>query len=230
MLMWRSLIDFIAPRACTICGQRLALTEERICNVCNWELPRTTFLRNFQNNRMAQNFWGLLPIERTYAWIEFRSGDKYANIIYDFKYHGNQHLGYWISKTAATEAAEKDFFSGIDIIVPVPLTRKRRRQRGFNQAEVIAKAIKELTNIGISTKTLRRIRFTGSQTHLDTLNRRDNVSGAFELIDGSAVKGKHVLLVDDITTTGATLNECGRVLVEAGAEKISVFTLGFTTI
>ena len=228
--MLTALLDFISPRACRICGKRLSTAEEEICTVCNRHLPRTGYAAMPYDNNMAKRFWGRFNIERAAALFFYESHNSPSRLIHDIKYHGKEELGLWLGRITAEEFASDGFFDGIDMIVPVPITWRRRWKRGYNQSHAIARGVSEVTGIPVNAKALRRTRFSGSQTLLSASERMGNVADSFCLRQVKGIGGKHILLVDDIVTTGATACECGKLLETAGAEKVSVMSIGCTKI
>ena len=225
---WRRVLDLISPRVCMVCGRRLATTEEVICNKCNFHLPRTGFSKNAYENEMAKLFWGQLPIERAAALFYFESHAETANIIYQLKYKNHPEIGIVMGRLLAAEVKRDDFFDGIDGIVAMPLTRKRLRQRGYNQSEEIAKGISEISGLPIFSGVIKRTVFKGSQTRKWRWERMENVESAFKLVNGDEIAGKHLLLVDDVVTTGATSIACAKELVRAGSVKVSILSLALT--
>lgn len=225
---WRRLLDLISPRCCVVCGKRLAASEEAICNKCNLHLPRTGFSGNPYENEMAKLFWGQIPVERAAALFHYEGHSETANIIYQLKYKNHPEIGPVMGRMLAIELQRDHFFDGIDGIIPVPLTRKRFRQRGYNQSFEIAKGVSEITGLPIYKGVVERTVFKGSQTRRWRWERQENVKLAFRLIDGDSIAGKHLLLIDDVVTTGATITACAKELVKAGNVKISVLSLGLT--
>ena len=222
------ILDFISPRLCVVCGQRLAPTERSLCSVCLFHLPRTDFHQKPLDNPMAQLFWGLAPIEKTAALFYYHPHSETAQLVYRLKYNNRPDIGEDIGRVMANELQATDFFSDIDVLLPVPLASKRLRQRGYNQSEQLAKGISDITHLPIVTKALRRKHFQQSQTTLNRWQRQENVEDTFWLKDGSQLQDKHVLLIDDICTTGATLISCANTLKDIEGIRISVLTLGFT--
>ena len=225
---WHRLLDLISPQLCVVCGKRLSAVENVICISCNLKLPRTDFSKNPYENEMAKLFWGQIPIERAAAFFYYESHSKTANVIYKLKYKSHPEIGPVMGRKVAVEFQRDHFFDGIDGIVPIPLTKKRFRQRGYNQSEEIAKGINEMTGIPIYTGIVKRTVFKGSQTRRRRWERQENVEYAFSLVDGEPIIGKHILLIDDVVTTGATIIACAKELVKAGNVKISVLSLGLT--
>ena len=222
------LLDLVSPRICAVCGRRLAVTEDIVCASCNLHLPRTGFSVDAYDNEMARLFWVLLPIERASALIYNQPHSQAAAMIYDMKYHNQPETAELMGSMMADEMMGDGFFDGIDLLIPVPLTRKRERQRGYNQSYEMAKGISEKTGIPIASDVVQRVSFTESQTHKNRYERQENVKGSFRLTNGTRISGKHVMLVDDVVTTGATIIACGQELVKAGNVKISVVCLGFS--
>lgn len=226
---WTSLLDLIAPRRCAICGGRLDSQEALLCAACDDELEKTPFLESPYDNMMARLFWGQFPIEKASAWFYYRSHSDPSKMIYDLKYHGHSLLGEDIGEQIALRHQPTGFFDDIDAIVPIPITRKRQWQRGYNQSMQVAKGISHITHLPIFDKVVKRQHFTQSQTHQENAwERRENVKEAFQLIDADKIKGKHLLIIDDIVTTGATIIACGQELAKAEGVKLSVLSIGYT--
>jgi ComF family protein len=225
---WHRLLDLISPRLCVVCGQRLTVSEDVICTKCNLHLPRTDFHQDPYENEMAKLFWHQIPVERATALFYYESHAETANILYELKYKGHPEVGEVMGRLMAKELKPSGFFDGIDGIVPIPLAKKRQRQRGYNQSLEIARGISAITSLPIYNKVVRRKAFEGSQTNKGRWERNENVEGVFELKDASAIQGKHLLMVDDVVTTGATVIACVQELCKAGNVKVSVIALGFS--
>lgn len=226
---WTRLFDLMAPRTCAACGERLAESERQVCTSCLLTLPRTHYARAtaWQDNEMARLFWGRVEVERAAAWFFYRSGTSMSQMVHQMKYHHQPLLARHLGHLAAEEMSADGFFDGVDLLVPVPLTRRRERQRGYNQSREIARGISEVTGISMADRAVIRTRFEESQTRKSAAERMANVEGVFELTDAAAVAGRHVMLVDDVMTTGATLSACCRQLSAATDIKVSVFALSF---
>lgn len=224
---WRRLLDLIAPRTCMVCGHRLTPTEEVICARCNFHLPRTGFLRDACGNEMARLFWAQIPIERAAALFYYEPQAETARIIYTLKYDHHPESGVVMGRMMAQELNSSGFFDGIDAIVPIPLARKRLRQRGYNQSMEIAKGVSAVTRLPIISNAVKRTAFEGSQTSKGFWGRKENVEKAFQLVNGKDIKNKHLLIIDDVVTTGATVMACSKELTKAGGVKVSVLALCF---
>lgn len=221
------IIDLIVPRACGICGGRLSVAEDVICGRCNLHLPRTYYSSDAYDNEMARLFWKLLPIERAAALFYYESHSPVSNIVYSMKYGGHPEMCETMGEITAAEFSNNGFFAGIDMIVPIPLAAKRLRERGYNQSVMIARGVSRITGLPVADNAVIRTVFKESQTNKDRWMRQENVKGVFMLKDAAAIRGRHILIIDDIVTTGATITSCGGELVKAGDVKISVLSLGF---
>lgn len=206
------------------------MTEDGICASCNFHLPRTHFELSPEDNDMVRLFWGLVPVERGVAWHFFEPHSQVARPIYSMKYFGNAEQGRTLGAVYANEIKDSGFFENIDLIVPVPLTRSRERERGYNQSFMIANGIADATGIKVEKRAMKRRMFAESQTHKNRWERRENVDGVFELRAPERVTGRHILIVDDVITTGSTIMACASELLKAGGVSISVLTLGMTKI
>jgi len=218
----------VAPKACAVCGARLGVGENVICSVCASHLPRTHYERQPYDNELARLFYGRMPIERATALFYYEPQSEVSRIIYSFKYRNHPENAEHMGRMAAKEIALSGFFCGIDAVMPVPLARNRQRSRGYNQSLKIAKGVGMVANIPVVDGAVIRKTFTESQTHKSRWERIENVEGAFELRKPELLRGKHILIVDDVVTTGSTIAAFSHEIVKAGVSKISVLTLGFT--
>lgn len=221
-------LDLIAPRNCMICNRRLAADEDTLCAICNLHLPRTGFHADPYENEMARMLWGRIRLERCGAWFYYKGGSDVSHLIYNLKYNDHPETGVTLGRTVADEYLASGFFNGIDIIVPIPLSRGRLRERGYNQSREIARGISRVTGIKVNHHAVSRSRFQESQVNKHRWERADNVENTFHLQQPENIRGKHILIVDDVATTGATICACARELSKAGGVTISVLTLGYT--
>ena len=225
---FRRLTDLISPRICPVCGMRMTVTEEVLCASCNRHLPRTFFWEHPLDNAMAQTCWIQIPVEKAAALFYYEAQSEASRLIYSLKYKGHPEIGEQLGKMAAEEMKESGFFEDIDVLVPVPLTEERKKERGYNQSMEIARGIHLVTGLPVADSSICRKAFAGSQTLKDRRSRQENVAGAFQLTRPSDIRGKHVLLIDDVVTTGATLVACGQEVMKAQPRAISIFSLGYT--
>jgi len=221
-----SILDLLSPRQCPGCHARLMVTERIACQECMSNISYTHFSRTPLDNPMARMFWGLFDIQKAAALFFYEAGTSMARVIHALKYDGRQDLAELLGAMLAAELVDTDFVGDIDAIVPVPLTVQRQRARGYNQSELMAKGLSMVTGLPVCTKALRRTDFQSSQTQLNVAQRRQNVEHAFQVDDTVVLRGKHILLVDDVMTTGATLLACATTLLAIPDIRISVATLG----
>ena len=216
--------DVVMPRVCPVCGQALDNDERWLCRRCLAALPRTRY-EEVDFNTMEQQFAGQVPIERATAYFFYEKGSPYASILHDIKYHGTPTMGRWLTARAVSDMSASRFFDGIDIVTAVPLHRSKLAQRGYNQSEYLARGIADALHIPCVT-LLKAVRPHATQTHKGALERWQNIQGNYALKkEACHLTGKHILLVDDVITTGSTLIVCANELLKIPSVKVSLFTL-----
>jgi ComF family protein len=206
------------------CSDALFVDENFFCLICILKLPKTNYHLN-RDNRASDRFLGKVPIVKASSFLYYNKGGLGQKLVAEIKYCGNVYLGKWIGEYAAKEMLPSGFFQDIDFIVPVPLHGKKLRKRGFNQSEVVAQGISITTGIPTETKNLYRKKANVSQTTKGIYARWKNTKGIFDLKKMDLFENKHILLVDDVLTTGATLEACAKALLKCKNIKISIFTL-----
>lgn len=222
----KSIVNFIFPSVCHICGKNLHGSEEFICTPCQSALPRTLYHRR-PDNPMEQRFAGLFPFEHASGHFFYSPQSELATIIHDFKYNGFKRLARHMGRLMGRELLTTGFLSDIDVIVPVPMHFYKQARRGYNQSEQLALGLGDITSIPVDT-TLRATRPHRTQTRLSHKERLDNISGIFS-VRGNSLEHSHILLVDDVCTTGATLTEAASTLHSSLSDiRISILTLGVT--
>lgn len=241
----KAVADLLLPRTCIVCGKALLLEEEHLCSGCLSDLPLTRF-HLLRHNPMADRFNAIIqeylePIwtagnaaHERYAYataLFFYDGESsYSHITHRLKYDGQLSVGRHFGRMLGEEIRRTPWLQDIDAIIPIPLHWRRRWKRGYNQAEIIAEAISSVTGVALYRNILKRQKYTKTQTLLEVSSKAANVHGAFSAhrCDGSC-QFRHILLVDDVFTTGATAGECFRALraVFPPDVRISVATLGF---
>lgn len=219
-----SLSSLFFPRCCIVCNDILARGEECLCTICNINLPRTN-LHLVKDNHIEQLFWGKVSLERATSFFFYRKGSDFRQILHQLKYGGRKEIGAVMGRYMAAELLPSGFFEGIDIIVPMPLHKKKQRQRGYNQSEWISRGISLTTGIPIDSDSVVREKNTETQTHKSTFERWENVDGIFRLRYPGTFEGKHVLVIDDVLTTGATMVACVSAISQAKDIKVSILTL-----
>jgi len=220
-----SAADVLMPRVCPVCQRPLGADEPWICRQCLMDLPRTRF-EDVDFNAMEQLFAGQVPIERATAYFYYERGAPYASILHDIKYHNVPRMARWLAARAVREMQPSGFFNGLDAITPVPLHPTKRAQRGYNQCDYIVRGLADATGLPV-IDALRAVRSHSTQTHKGALERWRNIQGNYAATSAaSQLAGKHLLLVDDVVTTGATLTTCATVLRQAvPGLRLSLFTL-----
>ena len=219
-------MDLISPRLCVVCGNRLAVTEETLCSKCYLHLPRTDFANDLYENVMAKLFWGQIKLEKATALFYYEPHAETAQILYELKYKNHPEIGVVMGRMMAKELMKSGLFEDIDALVPVPLAKKREHERGYNQSLELAKGVSEVTGLPIANLVIRRTKFVGSQTKRGRWELNENVDHVFELVDDH-ISDQHLLLIDDVVTTGATVIACAKEMQKASNVKISVLALGF---
>lgn len=225
---WNAFIGLLYPEFCAACNANLVTQEKVICTKCLYELPKTHF-HKVKGNPIEQIFWGRIPINHATAFYFFQKGSKYQRLIHQLKYKNRPDIGIELGKHFAADLTTEQKFNAIDYIIPVPLHKKKKHLRGYNQSEMIGKGLAELLPAELDTRSLIRKTFTKTQTKKGRFERWENVSSVFKVTHPDKLQGKHVLLVDDILTTGATLEACAQTLLEIEGIKISIATLGYTS-
>lgn len=221
---WESFYTLFFPATCCVCGGHLSNNEELICVKCLCDLPKTNY-HIYKNNPVAKVFYGRVNIQAATSFFHFVKSSKYSGMMYKFKYKGDKEVGILLGRYFGRNIMESPLFSDIDIIVPVPLHRKKLRIRGYNQSECIARGMSCSMKKEVVCENLIRNEFTPTQTRKSRIDRWINVKGKFRVLDPVAIANKHILLVDDVITTGATLEACAEELLKIEGVRVSVATL-----
>jgi ComF family protein len=187
-------------------------------------IPRTNYHLE-DDNPVARLFWGRCSIEKAAAFSFYNKDSRIRKLIHNLKYKGITEIGFELGKIYGESLIRSDFLTGIDVIVPVPLHQSKKRARGFNQSEIIADGISSATGIPVDRDSLQRITVTETQTRRSRFERWINVEGIFSVNGASLLEGKHILLIDDVITTGSTLESCANELLKAEGVTVSVAAL-----
>ena len=221
--LWNDIINLFYPRLCILCSRPLIKGEEQICLHC---LARLPYIRYESQQRVDSWFAGKSEIQYARAYLHYEKGSSVQRLIHDLKYHGNKELAYLLGRWAFLRLqAEQSPLCQAEILLPIPLHPKKKRQRGYNQAEWIAKGIASVLSIPIDTTSVVRQVKTDTQTRRHIYERWTNMEEVFTLISDDALKGKRVLLVDDVLTTGATFNSCASVVDGIAEIRLMAFAL-----
>lgn len=223
--IWNNLLNLFFPNLCKVCKRPLVEGEEQICLKCLCDLPHTGYHKQ-ANNPVEQLFIGKAPIEHATAYLRYEKGGKTQSLIHSLKYHDNKELGFLLGRQLARELkADHSPICAADLLLPVPLHPRKLRERGYNQSEWIASGIRSVLGIPVDTRSLVRSVHTNTQTRKDIYDRWLNVCSIFNITDPEALADKHVLLIDDVITTGATISACAQALSKVPGIRVSVLAL-----
>ncbi len=224
MLLIDDFISLLFPKICAACGNSLWKQEETVCLSCEFHLPRTNFHLALENP-VSQLFWGRINLESAAAFLYFNKGNKVQRLIHQLKYKGRKDIGIYLGRQYGQHLKYSPFFQTVQLIVPVPLHPKKLLQRGYNQSEQFAIGLGETMKIPVDPYAISRKKETETQTKKSRFRRWQNVAGVFDVINPGSMEMKHVLLVDDVITTGATLESCIHALSSIHGIRISVATI-----
>lgn len=219
-----SLLHLFYPNVCNYCQRPLAQEETVLCLHCILILPRTQF-HLYKENKATQIFIGRVPVETAVSFVYFTKDGMMQDLLHQFKYNGKKEIGTILGKLFAEDIKDCSWLKEIDVIVPVPLHKKKERLRGFNQATVFARSLGQALNIPLLENVLQRRKYTESQTNKSRKTRMINMEGVFEVMESGALIDKYILLVDDVLTTGATLESCALECKKVSGTKISIATI-----
>lgn len=220
------LLGLLFPNLCCGCGTYLYQGEALLCTKCLYHLPYTDHHLHVENIA-AKQLWGRLPCHAVMALLYFKKGGRTQNIIHSLKYKGRQDLGIKLGNMIAGKLLMSIAYQNIDLVVPVPLHPSKERSRGYNQSKCIAEGIAAVLGVQVNTTSLLRSKRTGTQTKKGRYGRAENMKTVFSIAGPEAIAGKHILLVDDVMTTGATLEACGIALLTANIGMLSIATVAF---
>ena len=228
---WRKrlsdLQNLMLPRLCPVCSQRLMPNEQFICLACSMDLPRIN-LNPIDDNAMIRKLWAQIPVKTGTSVIAYRHQSPFHNILVNIKYHGATELAFEMGRWAACEITSTAIFEQIDVMVPVPLSRRKMQKRGYNQSLLLCNGMAQVNRQPIRN-WLHRISDENTQTHLNEEERIENTINAFEADIPIDEHGKRILLVDDVFTTGATMTACAKAILKSDETAIiNVFTLAYT--
>ena len=223
----KDLLHLFFPHHCTGCGSDLVEGSQMLCLQCLSKLPETNFFAT-TGNPVEKTFYGRLDIQSAGAAFYFTKDSLVQHLITELKYSDNPDIGMYLGKLTAFQIQKAERFNSLDCIIPIPLNDKKLHKRGYNQAALIAEGLSSVLNIPVITNAVSRKLFTETQTKKDRINRWQSMQDVFEVSNFSLLENKHVLLVDDIITTGATIEACGRVMLQVPNLKLSIATVAWT--
>lgn len=202
------------PRVCASCGRRLGDGDELLCNYCRWAIPLTDFWTERENPVRAK-FDGFFPLENASAFYFFVHQSDFRELIHDFKYRGNWRVAREMGRWYGAELAASGLYADIDLIIPVPLHLRKLIRRGYNQSEYIAEGISQAMGIAVDRGSVRRTIHNRSQAQRRKSERWENVEGIFAVKNPAALRERHLLIVDDVLTTGATISSLCETIARA---------------
>lgn len=221
----REFLYLFFPNCCVVCGTKLLTQEEDVCLSCIHKLPKTNNFRE-PDNAAEMLMAGRFPFERIATFCAYSKEGILPPIIHQIKYNHRKQLGRIMGRLFGQDLFGSEFLAPVNVIVPVPLHSKKLKERGYNQAQMIAEGLSDATSIPVSTGNLVRAIHNPTQTKRSKTQRWENVKDIFDVKNPYELEGKHVLLVDDVITTGSTIEACGIALKKCNDIKISVVTLG----
>ena len=212
------------PRLCVACGKNMPPSNVCFCFGCRGQLAPTD-MHHRKENEFTERFWGILPIQTGSAMYFFHRRSPIQRALHQLKYENKPHIGQQLGREWGRKLLSSSLYGDIDAIVPIPLHPDRERQRGYNQSALFAQGLSEILDVPVADRALRRRQAGASQTRKKRLERFENVSDRFEVNQVHALKGKHILLVDDVLTTGATIGSCGELILALPDTRLSLTTI-----
>jgi ComF family protein len=226
---WDDFLSLLFPRLCYACGNHLMRNESLICTECFVAIPRTNY-HSIKDNPVEQLFWGRCMIEKAAAFSYYNKGSRIRKLIHNLKYKGIKEIGFEMGRIYGLSLKASGFTDDIDLVIPVPLHPSKKRLRGFNQSEIISQGIADATGLSVDFDILVRKVVSATQTKRSRYERWTNVEGIFQIAETRSIAGKHILLVDDVITTGSTIEACTIELLKLERVKVSVAALAFAVV
>jgi ComF family protein len=224
---YQSLLHLFFPYTCCGCGSDLLNENELFCIYCQAEMPLTRF-EIFPANPIEKIFWGRAEIQAASAFLYFTSGSSVQHSLHLLKYNGRKEIGIYFGRCMGAALKQSGRFNDCEIIVPLPLFAVREKKRGYNQATLIAEGISQQLKIPVARDTVFRVKKTETQTHKSRIQRWKNMESTFRIGNPRKMLDKHILLVDDVVTTGASLEACAQVLLGIPGLRLSIACLAHT--
>ena len=227
MKIFKDLFHLFYPKLCVVCDTNLIENENVLCTLCRHDLPLTNF-QDYTNNKVTQTFYGSVLIEKGFSLLFYRKKGSTLQLIHDLKYKGNEDIGVFFGNWLGEMLAENQQFKNVDYIIPVPLHPKKLRERGYNQVTKFGERISYYLKIPFINEELVRISSAKTQTFKSRFERFNHSDTKFYLKNPTNFNNKHILLIDDVITTGATLEACAKEFLKAENCKISILTMAYT--
>lgn len=212
------------PHVCIGCGSDLLAQNNLLCLRCINELPHSNFAIH-PNNPIEKIFWGRIPVTAAHSQFYFSKESLIQHLIHQLKYKNNTAIGFYMGELMGNSLLQSGRFSNIDYLVPLPLYSDKEKKRGYNQAAIICNGVSAAMQVPVLTGNVNRQRFTATQTRKHRTERWQNVEGSFIINNPDVLKGKRILLIDDVITTGATLEACGSILTQIEGLQLYIASL-----
>jgi len=225
--LFSNLASLIYPELCVICREPLIENEKYFCFSCFLKLPKTNY-HFISDNQAIDRFAGKVSLEKASSYFYYNKEGVAQKLIAEIKYKGNRNLGEWIGAYIANDMISSNFFQNIDYLVPVPLHKSKEKKRGFNQAEKIAKGIAKVTKISLETSNVFKQKSNTSQTKKRLFERWKSTRNLFYMKNPELFNQKHILIIDDVLTTGSTIEALAQSLLKSKDIKISILTVAIT--
>ena len=219
-----NLLNLFFPKVCLACDNQLEVNEIYVCTICRHELPLTNF-ESATDNDVTKRLYGRVQLQNATALFWFTKKGLVQHLIHNLKYKGHEDVGKFLGQWFGEELSKCEHFRTVDVVIPVPLHSKRLRQRGFNQVHKFGKELADALGCNFNITVLQKGKATKTQVFKDRIRRWINDDALFIVTDFESLKGKHILLVDDIITTGATIETCANALSKIEGVTISVATM-----
>ena len=227
MRLLKDLFYLFYPKSCVVCDEKLIENENVICTMCRHDLPLTNF-KDYKNNKITQTFFGRVLIEKGYALLLYRKKGSTLKLIHDLKYKDNEEIGVFFGNWLGEILSENQEFENIDYIIPVPLHPKKLKERGYNQVKKFGEQLSFYLKIPLLENKLIRTSSTKTQTFKARFERFNNIDTKFLVKNTAYFNNKHVLIIDDVITTGATLEACATEFLKSENCKISILAMAYT--
>lgn len=227
MRFFKDIFNLFYPKICISCYNVLLKSEDFLCVTCLHNLPIIE-INNPRDNKIVKTFFGRIPINNVVAFLYFTKQGVTQKLIHELKYKGNQEIGTFLGNWFGYELKKKRFFNDLDCIIPVPLHPKKEKIRGYNQLTTFGQSLGENLNVSYLDTILTCTSTTKTQTLKKRLDRFNNANTKYALINKYSLEGKHILLIDDVITTGATLEACCNELLKIKNITISIATMAYT--
>lgn len=221
----KDLASLFYPPVCPVCGGGMPEGAVTVCTHCRWDAPLTGYWKSI-DNPVVRKFWGVVPVVNACSFFFFIPGGGYRSLVHDIKYRGRWRQAVELGRWFGAEISEGGLYADVDVVVPVPLHIRKKIKRGYNQSEYIAEGMAKSLGCPMDTRSVARIRHNPSQALKPHPERWDNVEGIFAVRRPESLAGKHILLVDDVLTTGATITSCAEAIISSvEGVRLSIATL-----